>query len=316
MSDYQPHFGYTPNPAATRRYVSGLAYPSLEKDCPWLMGDYAERDVFLWLPLMQCHPSWKRGSQAIGDCTSWGNELACTMLLAMQAVAGESEWISEAATEPIYGGARVENNGGKINNGGDGWYGSGCAEWLNKWGVVLRIDYSPETGNPDHDLRRYSGEKAKEFGRYGCGGKNDDGKLDAVAKKYPVKEVSQVNTPEAAAAAIAHGCPIAICSDIGYGSMKRDSDGVVRRSGSWAHCMCLGGIRYRNGKPEFRCFQSWGKSCSGPDPGIDHQSVSDCSWWIVESDCAYILRQGDSYAFSRVAGFALPPWNFGEDLLV
>lgn len=308
MADYAPQFGYVPNPPATERYVGGLRFQSLTNDLPVLRLQARQKDTYLWLPLMACKPDWKRGAQAIGDCVSWGAELACTMLLAMQAVLGETEWQAEVATEAIYG-LRCELDK-QFCNLQDGWWGSGAAEAVQKWGVLLRQDYSQQTGNSEHDLTNYDGDRAKQWGRYGCGGKNDGGKLDAIAKQHPVKGVVPIKSVDEAAAAIESGSTVTIASDVGFGSMKRNSDGIVRRSGSWAHQMIFGGVRYKNGEPQLRCFQSWGKSCSGPDPGIEHPAISDCSWWVTADDANAIFRQDDSYAFARVEGFMQAPWDW------
>lgn len=317
MSFFVPHFGYTPDAAHTEQYVRSLPYPRLARDLPHLLRQRTKRDVFLWRPLLAVKSSWQRGAQGIGDCVSWGAELVATLLMAMQHVARESQWIEEAATEAIYGGCRVEALGQRFGGYDDGAAGSWAAEWLNDYGVLCRIDYSPQTGNLEHDLREYSDRKAKEWGNYGCGGAQDKGVLDNVARQHPIQEVTQVKTPEEAAAAIDAGCPLTIASMIGFGQMRRNNEGIVRRGGTWPHQMCLGGVKYTpGGEPLFRIFQSWGKSCSGPDPGVEHAAVSDCSWWAVADDVAAILRADDSFAFSRVAGFALPPWDFARNWIV
>jgi hypothetical protein len=180
--------------------------------------------------------------------------------------------------------------------------------------VLCRVDYSTQTGNSEHDLRSYSGRKEKEWGNFGAGGRDDRGLLDAVARKHPIQDVTQVANVDEAAAAIDAGCPITIASMVGFedrqGRTIRNSDGIVRRGGQWAHQMMIGGIKYTpGGEPLFRIFNSWNKSVSGPDPDIFHPAVSDCSWWAVAEDVQRILGEDDSFAFSRVAGFALPPWD-------
>jgi hypothetical protein len=88
--------------------------------------------------------------------------------------------------------------------------------------------------------------------------------------------------------------------------MKRNNDGVVRASGSWSHQMAYAGVRWKNGEPFLRQFQSWGpKSCSGPDPGITHPAISGCSWWTAPDDADRQLKQSDSFAFAGIQGFEL-----------
>jgi len=265
-----------------------------------------QKDVSLWLPLMELMPGWKRGKQGIGDCVSWGGELAETQLMSIQAKTGASEWIAEAATEPNYGGSRVEVYNKKSGGYQDGATGYGMAQWALKYGVLLRIDYSKETGNPEHDLRVYSANKAKEWGNYGCGGANDKGKLDSVAKKYPVAGVAEVKSIQELISALCNGYPCTIASMAGYGDMVRNSDGIVRMSGQWAHQMMFGGLRWLNNKPLFRLFQSWGNSCgTNNDPGIIHPEISKCSWWVTESDANWMIQNGECWAFADVQGF--PP---------
>lgn len=293
--------GWINDPVATKQYASKVG--SLQS-----YGLYCgeQRDVFLWKPLLKCKPTWKRGAQGIGDCVSWGAELCATMLLAIQAELGTSEWVEEAATEPLYGLGRVEIPG--RGNGGfsDGAVGAWVADALHKYGILLRLDYSTQTGNKEHDLRVYSSDKAKQWGNYGCGGRNDKGALDAIARKYPVKNVAQIQNMEQCISAISNGYPVSIASSAGFGQMKRDQSGIVRRSGTWQHQMMIGGIKWVNGKPLSRIFQSWGNTCgTSNDPGIEDMEISKCSWWATEEDVSWILRSGDCWSYADAEGF--PP---------
>lgn len=263
------------------------------------------KDVHLWNALKQVHPSWRRGAQGIGDCVSWGAELCATMLMALQSVKGTSQFVAEGATEPIYGGCRVEALGKDRGGRSDGAFGASAAKWLRDWGCILRVDMSQETGISEHDLRSYSKTRAKDWGDYGCGGRNDRGKLDGAAREMPIQHVVQVTTVEECAAAIGNLYPVSIASMAGFGQMRRDSRGVCKRSGQWAHQMMIGGVRWRAGEPEFRIFQSWGDSCSGPDPGINDPAISACSWWSTAADVGWILRTGDCWCFGDIQG--LPP---------
>lgn len=263
----------------------------------------AKEDTFLWLPLVDhAMPSWLRGAQGIGDCVSWGAELCATMQMAIQHVLGQGRFIAPAATEAIYGGCRVEALGKSRGGRSDGAAGNWAAKWLRDWGAILRVDYSKETGNAEHDLRTYSKTKAKEWGDYGCGGAKDNAALDGAARVMPVQHVVQIRTLDEAVAAILNGYTISVASSAGYGDMERDANGVCRIRGTWQHQMMWGGVRFRAGEPQLRNFQSWGKSCSGADPGVKHRVVSDCSWWVVPEDAEWVLRSGDCWAFSDVMG--------------
>jgi hypothetical protein len=303
--------GWTPRPDLTRAFVATAQVRTLSQAAPHLLPPRDQVDTYLWLPLLQCKPAWHRGNQAIGDCVSWGAELCATMLMAVQHALGISTWVEEAATEPIYGG-RAELGQGSWS---DGWWGSGAAQWLRDYGVILRQDYSQSTGNPETDLRAYSGTRAKNWGYYGCGGRPDgiSGRFDQVAKEHPVRITTAVPTVDELEAAIRNGYPVSVASGVGYGSIVRDSDGVVRRSGSWSHQMMFGGIRYHPKRGRlFRQFNSWGACASGPDPGIDSEAISESSWWTTEEDAQRQLDAEDSFAFGDAAGWParkLPDWG-------
>lgn len=288
------------------------------------------QDVMLWKAKDIAQPDWERKQQMIGDCVSWGAELVITCIMWNMHAEGKYQFEAEAATEAIYGGCRVEVNGGRPPMGKteDGASGSWAAEWLSrKGGVLLRKDYSALTGNTDHDLRVYDGEepsdnsfqgKARRWGYYGCGGQNDGGKLDALASKNPVEGVVPVHNADEVEAALAIKCPVTIASQVGFES-KRDSNGIMLPRGSWAHQMCILGVKYgSDGSRFFRIFQSWGdsNSQSGPDPGIDDPRVTACSWWTTEDAVNRITGEEDSYAFSPVRGFTQAPYDFNTGLLV
>lgn len=231
----------------------------------------AERAVFC-LEVEEDHSFIAEGVVS-KNCTSWGVELAATTLMATQDRLGGGRFVAEAATESLYGGARVECAGGRPGGsrpGGsqDGSVPAWCALFVKEYGVTLRLDYSRETGNPEHDLRIYSGKKAKSWGNYGCGGGKDGGKLDNISKEHPVGHIAQVRTIAEGIASLTNGYAFTIGSSAGFGQMRRDENGICRWVDSWGHQMLIWALRWRLGKPEFRCCQSWGDVVSGPDPGI------------------------------------------------
>lgn len=320
MSDQAPQklFGYHADVEATQRFNASLPLRSFS-ETPAYGNDNAPDEIYLWTALLVLHTAWKRYAQGIGDCVSWGWELCCTMMLAIMARAGRAEWITTAATESIYGGARVEADGGRLGGFMDGAFGGGAAKFLSRWGCLLRLDYSKETGIAEHNLTEYSADKAKSWGNYGCGGKDDagrdDGKLDKIAKRFPVSVVP-VRTVDEAWSAIGNGYPIAVCSNVGFDNGRnrnvRNADGVIAAAGRWSHCMMFAGRRKLNGRRQFRCFQSWGFSTEGPDPGIQEEAVSRCSWWVDERDAERMLAGQDSYAVSFVDGFPPQAFNLSD----
>jgi hypothetical protein len=235
-----------------------------------------------------------------------------TFLLAIQAIKGTSAWIAEAATEPIYGGCRVEALGKQSGGWSDGAFGAAAAKWLRDWGVLLRLDYGAKTGNAEHNLLTYNKTRAKQWGNFGCGGAKDNGVMDAMAQSFPVRQVVQVKTGREILAANSNGYLVTIASMAGYGSMKRDSNGVCRIVGKWPHQMFVAGTRRINGKWHGRVVQSWGDSCFGPDPMVDWDAMSACSWWSTEEDLDWIAKSGDCWAFADVEGFPPQTVDFSE----
>jgi hypothetical protein len=301
-------FGWVPDRPRQNAFASDVG--QLAMVSPIVYGELKE--VELWRALQQVHPRWRRGAQGIGDCVSWGAEGVATFLMAIQALKGTSAWQGEAATESIYGGCRVEALGKHSGGWSDGAFGAAAAKWLRDWGVLLRHDYGALTGNAEHDLRKYSKQRAKQWGYYGCGGVNDGGKLDAVAQAFPVEQVVQVKTGREILAANSNGYLVTIASMAGYGSMKRDANGVCRIVGRWPHQMFVAGTRRIKGKWHGRIVQSWGDSCSGPDPAMEWDAMSACSWWSTEEDLDWIARSGDCWAFADVAGFPPQTIDFSE----
>lgn len=229
----------------------------------------------------------------VHNCVSWGFAHGADIHLAIMWLAGDSADWKPAATESIYGGSRVEARG--VQNGGwsDGSYGAAAAKWLRDYGLLFRQQYDGV------DLSTYSAKRAKDWGYYGNGGQGDDGKLDEVAKRHPVRNVALVSTFDEAAAAIQSGYPVPVCSMVGF-EMQRDQDGFARASGSWAHCMCFVGVRYGN-RPGLLCLNSWGPTwITGPKWPAD---MPEGSFWVDKATVNRMLSQRDSFAISGHDGF-------------
>lgn len=284
------------NASENKHPVFGLVAPN----DMFLFGE--KKTIILMDYVLEAEPAWTRINQGIGDCVSHGFEIAVTILMAIQKKLQRRKWFGVAASEAIYGGARVESRGVKAGGWSDGAYGAAAAKWLQTWGVLVRKDYSQETGNQEHNLSVYDPKKAKNWGNYGCGGANDKETLDNVARKFPVQTTSLVTDFEEAAAAISNGYPVPVCSNQGF-TKARDAEGFCRPSGSWAHCMCFCGVRWD--RPGLLCVNSWGKSNSGPKfPATMPDAIANCSFWVDAKTCTSMLSKWkDSFALSQFVGF-------------
>lgn len=234
-------------------------------------------------------PVWK---QEIGDCVSFGYALAVSVLMAVQKSVNAAQQIpGPAATEPIYGGSRVEignHNEPRKPSEGDGSTGVWAAQWIKQYGVLLRSKYN------NFDLASYSGERAKEWGWKGV---PDD--LEPIAKQHPVLNYALVTTYEEARDALSNGYPVTVCSNQGFVN-KRDDEGFARPYGTWAHCMCFVAVDDAYERPGLLCCNSWGNAwIEGPK----RHDQPDGSFWVDAEIVDRMLGMRDSYALSNFVGF-------------
>ena len=269
--------------------------------------------IVLFDALRPLEPTWRRGSQKIGDCVAWGFGLAADLVVAVSIwlKAAPWEWPGVFATEPIYGGSRVEARGKKTAGYSDGSYGGAAAKWLTKWGALNRIDYSIATGNAEHNLQTYSGDRSKSWGHWGNGGRRDKNKLDEVARRRPVVNAYRVTSFDQLAAAIQNGYPVPICSGQGLG--RRNADGFAPPRGKWSHCMTATGLRFD--KP---ITNSWGNSwgTAAPLPGVEWNEVKKCSAWVDAKTVDKMLKQNDSFALTGVDGLKRREINWREGWVI
>lgn len=285
-SPYVPGWEYLPEEVNNVRMAQplptfGLTPANFASDIP----DH----VFLWEAdrkvLGQVLPPKNQGS--VGSCVSFGTNTAIRRTMLTEIMLGEAEEFRDIVEEITYGGSRVEIGGGRIS--GDGSVGAWAAEFVKRWGVVDRAKH----GN--YDLTTYSESRCREFGRNGV-----PSDLETIAKRYPVKNVTQVMTWDQAKKALASGYGIAICSNQGF-SMRRDAKGICRPSGSWAHCMALDGYFIENGNEYGHIENSWGADAhTGP---VGWGEPNTAGFWADAEVIDRMLRQDDSWAFSAVDGF-------------
>lgn len=268
--------------------------------------------------LLKLEPNWRRGAQGIGDCVGWAAELCCTLNTAVEIACEGKPWLWKGpyATEPIYGGSRVEARGRDNYSWSDGSTGAWAAAWVTQFGALRRLDYSMATGQASHDLTTYDSDKAKQWGYYGCGGKDDKGLLDMVAQEWPVGEALLVNQVQDVRRALLSGYPVLVCSNQGF-TQTRDEEGFCKPRGEWAHAMVICGYYVsETGREGYILANSWGKSNKGPCPYSDKKAIQDCTFAADADVVDGMLKMwNDSWIFTGVNGLEkrklnwLDGWN-------
>lgn len=240
--------------------------------------------------------------QTIGDCVSHGGGRAVQDLWFRMIAenGGSASDALQVATEPGYALSRVEIGRGQLGNG-DGSVGAWYAEAMKRYGVIFRKKYDR------YDLRKYSGRKAKEWGapRKGC-----PDILEPIAREYPVRTVSLVQSDDEAMAALYNWYPISVCSQQGFTTQRR-AGGWCDPRGSWAHCMEVRGIcEAKDGRSYDLAVviqQSWGENPTGnPTVKLRDREIElpqGCFLVKMEDFERRMLRARDSYAYSDLEGY-------------
>ena len=242
-------------------------------------------------------------NQGAPDCVSQAAALGVDVLGAVQIVTKRmpQRWSGKVATEPIYGGSRVEVGG--FDGLGGGSTGHWAAEWLARYGVLLRQEYPG-----GHDYTTYSAAKAVELGRSGC-----PDALEPIAKLHPIKKTAICTSYEDLCDLIYNGAPVVVCSNVGFGStrsrLRRDSQGfLTRKRAPWNHAMLFPAYDDEFERRGALCFNSWGEEwIYGPTRGPQPAGT----FWIDANTVTAMLRQGDSFAYSSYVGFPrvnIPPY--------
>ena len=326
----QADYGYTPNPDAVEAFIRELPEPYFRQAGKEAMKQAKGIDTFLYRSLQKAHRArygteFVCGRQQIGSCVAWGAHHA---VWCAESVSWELGEIPEPPLRPvtsvIYGGSRVEArqdnpegfDGSSPRGGfGDGSFGAAAAKWLREFGVVYAQDY-PDLF--DYTTVGFTGAREKEEGAYGAGGKSDNYRVDALAKKHPCKHVVKVETWDELAAALEAGFPCTVASSQGFSS-STDEHGIASAGGVWMHQMVIWGIAHaKNGRtPEdVACIgNSWGESWIRYAGKKIDPDMPDGSFWAKRSVVERMIR-GDTWAVGRVDGFAWKDIHHGRWLSV
>jgi hypothetical protein len=297
-------YGWCYNRKSITDFIRRHRYPYFSQQNARIKGTGKGKKMFLHLALEQVmQKPFQPHTQGAPDCVSHAAALGVDILSAVQIALQKKpqRWIAETASEPIYGGSRVEIGG--YNGPGGGSTGHWAAEWLQEYGVLLRQSYPS-----GHDFTYYDAVKAVELGRSGC-----PDSLEPVARLHPVKQTAICRNYEELCDSIYNGSPVMVCSNVGFGDgvARRDSEGfLTRRRSPWYHAMLFAGYDDEFYRPGALCFNSWGQDwIEGPTRG--HQPAG--TFWIDARTVTSMLEQGDSFSLSGFRGFPridIPPFIF------
>lgn len=318
MANYHA-FGYEPDAAGADRFASALPHPTFAEaaaDC--MAGE--SREAHLWPALIQCSPTWRRGSQgSVGSCVGWGASLAVDLVAACDVVYRREaeQWRGRTVESSLYGFSRVEARGQRSNNGGDGSTGFHAAKAIRDFGALhYGVDYGGTV------FKDYSGIREKQWGDTGM-----PDELEKYAKQRRIKTTTLITDFDSYCKAISSGFPVAICSGQGF-TMSRskgttiENTGFATPRGEWLHCMA--GIGKRGGKrPGALIWNSWGsKAHTGPHysgipdrPDDMPEEFRGSTFWVDAEVLDKMLKSWkDSFALSSYDGFPprkLPSWTGG-----
>ena len=320
----EQRFGYTPDPQGTREFLAELEHPTFGQAAEEATAKVAYRDTFAYRHVDRAHQAvygapWKSMNQGnAGTCVSFAFSLAARVGQSCDWVVGRMPMPPpEIATEPIYAGSRtlgrlpplkVPPFGNETNPGGDGSYGAAAARWvagldkLERGGILYRQTYG------SFDLRDYSIQKSRDWGRTGV--------PDELAKcsfEHRALAVAQVNDWASLCAALESGYGVVLCSSVGYGGTNvTDADGFLPRGSSWSHAMCVTAVRHaanapkdgtvRNPRDGALIQNSWGENWvryAGRWPADQPAG----SFWAERRHVEAALAQGDCFAVGGVDGF-------------
>ncbi len=283
-------FGWVDSPAHVEAVMAQLATPEFTDAATPIIDSGKGKTALLFLQVRAVRGSDIIRHQTVGDCTGNGGAMAVDVVRAVQ----KDDLSKITMVEALYAGARIEISGGDFGSG-DGATGAAVAQCANKLGTLVYDTYG------SLDLREYSGARSRAWGRPGAGIPDE---LEPIARKHPVKTIARVGSYEEARDAIANGYPVTVASNQGFNS-TRDSQGFLRRYGSWPHQMCFIGMDDTGARPGLLCMNSWGPDWVSGPKRLDQP---EGSFWVDAAVAdRYMIGAGDSWAFSNFTDWRAQP---------
>jgi hypothetical protein len=304
------NYGYTPDPAGTREFLSELDKPNFRQAGADAVAKAKGIDTFLYRAADKASRAvygkpfapWNQGQAGtcVGNAWAMGSWTGQSVSWAAGELPTPPKMVS---VEAVYGGSRTFGRLPPVLSGAgysDGSYGAAAARWVAgrcKDPTVGGILYREKYGNVD--LSHYSIPLCREWGNSGV-----PLELARLAHEHTATAVALINDYDSLVASLESGFPVAICSNVGYAATNvRDSMGYLPRGGQWNHAMVAVACRHAatSGRDGVLILNSWGdKWVGGPKWPPDQP---DGSFWITKADATSMIAQGDSFAIGSVGGF-------------
>lgn len=225
-----------------------------------------------------------------GTCVGFGTHGAVEFTTLISIARGRPFQFFDTAIEPTYGGGRIEIGKGRLGRS-DGNIGAWCAEFVKRWGVCSRQNYS----SLKIDLSEYSIPISRDWGLRGV-----PDAFEPVLKQHPVSTITKITSLEQLKRALANGYGVAESS--GYLLRRtRNANGIIEAYVGGGHCQCISGYIDIDGATYFEFRNSWG---DGAHTGPTHPKFPSKAGGLVhQAKVKAMIDQGDTWAFSDVAGF-------------
>lgn len=285
--------GWDDKPDLTAEIVASLPEPTIGDTA---IGDMPisdlPKEVALWkfFSKVAGSPVWKIENQgSVGSCVSFGTCRAIEASNVVEIANGEPETFKYLCRPIVYGGSRVEANGGRAAFRSDGSTGSLAAKWSTLWGNL------PQEKIAGFDLSIYTPSLCREWGATGV-----PNALETYCKEHPTRACTLVTNVEEAQKALANGYGINVCSSQGFNT-KRSADGICAPSGTWNHSMCITGYTHIKDVLYFFIENSWGAYMGDKNPAPLGANIAT---FLAKGDVVNsMLARRDSFAYAGFKGF-------------
>lgn len=300
--------GWQPDAEASAKDAATVQFRTFS-DTPAGQVQALPKQVYLWgaETKLTGKPTPAKDQNPEGSCVGFGTTTAIERSLAADIVArgGDASEFAHFSEEITYVGSRVQ--GARLVGGstprGQGSAGVYAKAWVTGFGMVPKANYPGVA-----DLTTYSAARAGQWRMSGC-----PRDLEAVAKKYPVRDGAKVANWKECKQALANGYGVAICSTLSF-ARQRDARGVASQTREgWNHCMTIDGYHTDEAGREFGHVEnSWSDlpDANGRRTGQSYHTgpvgwgtPTTAGFWASADVLDAGLRQGESYAYSGAVGF-------------